>query len=329
MDIDFLKDRFAGCILGMAIGDALGAPVENMTPYQIMNKYHSPVDGYFSSKEKGLAPGQYTTETNAAIKVAKVLIAHEKLEATSKLFSDIPTYEQAWGSTSLFTRAIPVALMAAAKRFSPQDLVAACRTLAEPMKISKPHLLAMIIFADIIRELIVNPKQYERPYDLYDSEHSLLGRMIRTCAKTEGKFGEEGIEDRLSERLDFVRRRLMKDCDIPRFVGLNGSSNDIKSVLAVGVFCYMKTPDDFSAITKIVSMGGPASSHGALVGALIGASIGSSLMPQEMKDNVKNGVRLEGLAFELLNKMIIVPPETQSAEKPNDGEDDYHEDDIS
>jgi ADP-ribosylglycohydrolase len=142
--------------------------------------------------------------------------------------------------------------------------------------------------------------------------------------RTEAKFGEEGVENRLSERLDFVRRQLMKNSDLPRFLGLNGVCNDIQSVLAVAIFAYMSAPDDFGTICRLVSMGGPASTHGALIGALIGATIGSSLMPSEMKDNVQNGVRLEGLAIELLNKTL---KEDQPAkiEDKIDGDDEYHE----
>jgi len=302
MDKDTLKDKFAGCILGLAIGDALGAPVENMTPLQIMSKYHAPIDGYYSSKEKALAPGQYTAETIAAVKVAQVIIAYEKFEPQGDILAKIPAYEHGYGATSFFTRSVPISLMAVAKGQLSADLIPPCKQLAAHMKITKPQMLAMVVFADLIRELIRNAEQYTRPYDLFDADASLLGRIVLNCARTEAKFGEEGVEDRLSERLDFVRRQLMKNSDLPRFLGLNGVRNDIQSVLAVAIFAYMTAPDDFSTICKLVSMGGPASTHGALIGALIGATIGSSLMPSEMKDNVQNGVRLEGLAFELLNK---------------------------
>ncbi len=326
MDRDLLKDKFAGCILGLAIGDALGAPVDGMTPLQVMSKYHAPIDGYYSCKEKGMAPGQYTTETTAAVRVAQNIIAHGSLQTEGEFADKLPGWNPSWGAASFYTRSVPIALMAVAKEIMSADMVPVCKQLSIPMKITRPQVLALFVYADMIRELIRNADQYTRPYDLFDAESSLLGRIVLNCAKTEAKFGEEGIDNRLSERLDFVRRQLMKNCDLPRFLGLNGVLNDIQSVLAVAIFAYMSTPDDFGTICKLVSMGGPASTHGALIGALIGATIGSSLMPTEMKDEVQNGVRLEGLAIELLNKTSKEEQETQpeKAEEVNP-DDEYHE----
>jgi poly(ADP-ribose) glycohydrolase ARH3 len=65
-----LKDRFAGCLLGLAIGDALGAKFEAQSPDAIRAR--------FSSVERLIAYPQdeiwYTDDTQMAIGVAETLV---------------------------------------------------------------------------------------------------------------------------------------------------------------------------------------------------------------------------------------------------------------
>jgi poly(ADP-ribose) glycohydrolase ARH3 len=66
-----LKDRFAGCFLGLAIGDALGAKFETQSADAIRAR--------FSSVEQLIAYPQeeiwYTDDTQMAIGVAEALVA--------------------------------------------------------------------------------------------------------------------------------------------------------------------------------------------------------------------------------------------------------------
>ncbi len=76
-----LKDKIRGCFLGVAIGDALGAPVETMTHYQILKATnHAEITGYapqMQTKIKGtrkLEPGSTTDDTQLTLAVARSLI---------------------------------------------------------------------------------------------------------------------------------------------------------------------------------------------------------------------------------------------------------------
>jgi ADP-ribosylglycohydrolase len=55
-----LEDRFAGCLVGLAIGDALGMPFEGMDPQAILAG-RSQVTEF--PPGDGLASGQYTDDT--------------------------------------------------------------------------------------------------------------------------------------------------------------------------------------------------------------------------------------------------------------------------
>lgn len=76
-----------GAMLGMAVGDALGAPLEGLGPHQIKTHYgvvRHYVDGYRAwrrKKERWRLPGLYTDNTQQALAVAETLIECGEMRA--------------------------------------------------------------------------------------------------------------------------------------------------------------------------------------------------------------------------------------------------------
>ncbi|MDI6644233.1 MAG: ADP-ribosylglycohydrolase family protein [Methanobacteriaceae archaeon] len=64
-----INDRIHGCLLGLAIGDAMGAPVEFKPPGTF-----EPVTGYRSSPVHKLNPGEWTDDTSLALCLLDSLI---------------------------------------------------------------------------------------------------------------------------------------------------------------------------------------------------------------------------------------------------------------
>jgi ADP-ribosylglycohydrolase len=81
-----LLDRGRGCLLGLAIGDALGAPLEGLTAQQVRTHYgvvSDYVDGARAWKRKPLrwrSPGLYTDDTQQALVMAEVLLDHGRID---------------------------------------------------------------------------------------------------------------------------------------------------------------------------------------------------------------------------------------------------------
>src|SRR5262245_36838712 len=67
-----LRDRFAGCFLGLAVADALGAQFEGTSAAEMWRKCRS-LDAVLAA----VAPGElcYTDDTQMSIGVAETLIA--------------------------------------------------------------------------------------------------------------------------------------------------------------------------------------------------------------------------------------------------------------
>src|SRR3954451_14098203 len=79
-------DRAQACLLGMAIGDALGAPLEGLVAQQIRAHYGvvtDYVDGSIAWKRKPYRwrlPGLYSDDTQQALAVADTLLAFSRID---------------------------------------------------------------------------------------------------------------------------------------------------------------------------------------------------------------------------------------------------------
>ena len=71
-----LADRFAGCLLGLAVGDALGAPYEGLTAQDIFFQFGTPDKLVRNPSGNTL---YYTDDTEMMIGVAETLVAHGEI----------------------------------------------------------------------------------------------------------------------------------------------------------------------------------------------------------------------------------------------------------
>ena len=79
-------DRVRGCLLGLAVGDALGAPLEGLSAQQIRTHYgrvKNYVDGAQAWKRKPYRwrmPGLYSDDTQQALALCDVLLEHGRVD---------------------------------------------------------------------------------------------------------------------------------------------------------------------------------------------------------------------------------------------------------
>lgn len=77
--MDALRDRYRGCLLGLAVGDALGAPLEFLSREEIVNRYGEVREmlggGWLETK-----PGEYTDDTQMALAIARSIVERGRVE---------------------------------------------------------------------------------------------------------------------------------------------------------------------------------------------------------------------------------------------------------
>src|SRR5688572_14232716 len=85
-----LRDRFVGCLLGLAVGDALGAPFEGLPAEVILWHAVSVPDVLARPLTE---PLRYTDDTEMMIGVAESLLAHGQIRPDALLKQFAANYD--------------------------------------------------------------------------------------------------------------------------------------------------------------------------------------------------------------------------------------------
>src|SRR3954449_10281775 len=68
-----LRDRYQGCLLGLACGDALGCPVEFESRAEVAQRFPSGVRDFVGGGWLSLEPGEITDDTQLTLAIARSL----------------------------------------------------------------------------------------------------------------------------------------------------------------------------------------------------------------------------------------------------------------
>ena len=89
------ENRVTGCMLGLAIGDAMGAPVEFMP-----RDTFEPVSGFRGGGKFNVLPGEYTDDTAIALCLAQSLIDCKGLDQRDNLRKYLAWFEEGYMSAT-------------------------------------------------------------------------------------------------------------------------------------------------------------------------------------------------------------------------------------
>jgi ADP-ribosyl-[dinitrogen reductase] hydrolase len=74
-----LRGHFVGCLVGLGVGDALGAPLEFMSRAEIADTYGE-VRDFLGGGWLNLDPGEYTDDTQLALVITRSILARGKVD---------------------------------------------------------------------------------------------------------------------------------------------------------------------------------------------------------------------------------------------------------
>jgi ADP-ribosylglycohydrolase len=89
------RDRYTGCLLGLAVGDALGAPVEFRSPGGF-----EPLSDMIAGGPFNLLRGQYTDDTTMALCIAESILAKRAFDPVDQLQRYVRWYRQGYLSST-------------------------------------------------------------------------------------------------------------------------------------------------------------------------------------------------------------------------------------
>lgn len=318
MEKDVLLDRVAGCLLGMAVGDAMGMPAIGMTPYEVMLYFQS-IDGFYGTRVESPngKPGFYTGVTELGIVSAGSIIrkggvidaadmasAHLEFskhkparwnQATTNVMFNESGEMATCRDAEFLGKMMVVGLLAAAKGWHDQELASECKKVANFTTTHKPTVLAGFSLAKVTSQIVKNKKSLGGPLELYDMDTSLLASIVGTCSRAELGFGDED-RDKLSGRLMFARRSLQSKKSIELFAAANGTAATANLAVPLALFSFMYSPDCFDQVGVVAGLGGASSINAALVGGLVGAYSGAGVIPAGLRDQVENSGKIMGIS---------------------------------
>ncbi len=299
------SDRFAGCLLGLAIGDALGARFEGQSPEQIAGRFRS-AEALMANPPTGEL--YYTDDTQMAIGVAETLVVCQGIDEAEICRRFLTNYVPHRG----YGRGARVVLDAmvegkdhrslaenhfpggsfgngAAMRVAPVGLMfrhdhdqlwhharlSALPTHVHPLGIEGAQLLALAVALAASLETIDRETFFE----------TLAGR----CQSME-YAGPLRRAARIDNRKDLA---------------LFGNGIEATASVVTAIASFALTPHSYEqTIGNVILLGGDTDTIAAMAGAISGAFLGREAIPLHLLSNLEDGHQgrryLEMLAEQLL-----------------------------
>ena len=284
-----IQDRFAGCLLGLAIGDALGAPFEGQSPESIARRYRA-ADQLMSSLPLGEL--WYTDDTQMAIGVAETLVACGRIESgeLSRRFASNFTPQRGYGrgarlvlqamvdghdhsylAENLFPggsfgngaamRVAPVGLFFSRnhERLWEQARLSALPTHVHPLGIEGAQIIAFAV------GLAVMMDDFNRG--------DFLGQISARCTSIEFA-GPLKRAERLTDKRDLA---------------LFGNGIEATASVVTAVASFTLTPHSYTeTIGNAILLGGDTDTIAAMAGAISGAYLGQRAIPRHLVDRLED-----------------------------------------
>jgi ADP-ribosylglycohydrolase len=290
--------KFKGCLLGAAIGDALGMPNESTSPNLKKMKYgyRRP---YKNHPNEGLNPGQYTDDTQVMILVATLLAdgkyneerystALRELYAQGKLrFPDgsvsavceqtIKENIPRKGVKSTTSGCIPLAIPFG---LTFPDMNEGCERAVRACNVTHTHPAAhaaVSTFVTLIYHTLHDTSDpVEKALEKAKAEDEVLGGKIKKALAME----KEGTD---------TETALLKI----------GNDVSVFQTLPVAIFLIKRYSHPPDLLTVAANVGGNTDTIGLICGAYLGAAKGIDSLPADLLDGLEDKQRIELLGQRL------------------------------
>jgi ADP-ribosyl-[dinitrogen reductase] hydrolase len=262
-----VTDRALGAYLGFAVGDALGATVEFLTPSEIAAR-HGRLERIVGGGWLNLTPGQVTDDTEMTLAVGRTLIERGGFDAaaTCEAFADwLRTGPVDVGNTC--RRGIRRYMLHGTTAAVPSDADAGNGALMRNL----PVALATLGDAESLRRWTLAQCRITHNHPFSDDAAVAFGGMVHALVAGQGRQAARARAD------DLVSRH-------PAFRYEKGAAvcsayvvDTVRTVLSV----YFTRSSMRDCVVETVNRGGDADTAGALAGMLAGATFGVSAIPRE------------------------------------------------
>ncbi|MFC2142166.1 ADP-ribosylglycohydrolase family protein [Acidobacteriota bacterium] len=306
------NNQFKGCLLGLAIGDAFGAPVEFLQLHGIKAKYGEAgiqdLDGW-----RGFPAGAYTDDTQMALATARGCVRAWEAQVTANSDRvDALVYEEYlnWLKTQYdpHERRAPgntcLGALRSGRMGTIEDAINNSKGCGGVMRTAPAGLAfkgkrAFEMGARFAAMTHSHPSGYLSAGFLAEMIAWIIdGRSLEDSIESGKKTlkGYSGHEETLRAVEQAVELAATADAPmdvIPRL----GEGWVGEEALAISLYCALKLSDDYrGGIAAAVNHSGDSDSTGSITGAILGAKLGVEAIPEKWIARLENGSMISELA---------------------------------
>jgi ADP-ribosylglycohydrolase len=309
-----LEDRFLGCLIGCAVGDALGAPFEGYWDHQLPSRK---VLFYDFAEVEGYPRGQYTDDTQLTLATVKSIVKRGSLEPgdVARSIASLWKTQSVVGPGGACTFAANAFLRTRDWRTCGAPVGqagngTAMRTAALGIYfLSDPEHLAEAV-AHVSRITHQDPRSVAGGVAVAKAAH-LLATLDSVnegsfCGAIAGAI--RPYEATFADLIEELPLRLREDNQTAlHAIAWAGSAKPefsrpiitpfvVPTVLAA-LWAVLKNPSSWSgAVAEAIHLGGDVDTLGAIVGALMGTRLGLPAIPGHLADGVLRSGGIKRLA---------------------------------
>jgi ADP-ribosylglycohydrolase len=295
---DPLLDRSIGALLGLAVGDALGAPFEGLG-----RDSYPRVTDYASGGVHGVARGAWTDDTAMAVCLAESLLARGRVDERDLLARFLRWYRA--GENSAVGTAIGISekTRATLEIFERSGRIDAAADVENAGNGAIMRLAPIAIyFRDSSAEARRSAVQQGRVTHTTEAAleaTALFAELLVTGLGTGDPAAVSRVAAGAAHRdlapiADHRAKTREQISSAPRAV----------DTLEAALWCVHRASDFESVVVEAVNLGGDSDTIGAVAGQLAGAVFGASAIPARWLDPLVSRERLTELACQLHQKSL-------------------------
>ncbi len=308
-----LKNLFEGCILGVAIGDALGMPAEGMRIEEIRETYGY-IEDFHPSPLGDLNTGEWTDDTEQMIILAESIIDRIYLDP-----EDFAAKLMSWAENAFKIRTGPTTRQALRNllRGAPWDKAGVdSATCGAAMRVAPIGLVYHFNLDLVDRYAAISASVTHRNYSAIAGAVAVATAI--SCLVSDFSDDEMLLEvvsrtkkyDKLmSEKIEYSKE--IKDRELEYAVEKLGNSIMTWDVVPMAFYCFFSSNDFSDAVKKGANVGGDTDSIAAIAGGISGAKFGEKAIPNNWKRRVKDSSYLFEIAellYETHKKIVTLSP---------------------
>lgn len=281
------RNSIAGALFGVAVGDALGGPVEFMAPEDIIRR-HVCVSDMIGGGWLGLAPGEVTDDTQMTLCVAEGIVENPAapIEAVGRRFiqwadsgpkdiggacrSSISNAKRLGGTSPTAEMWERAGELTQANTGRPVEGNGALMRTVYPGLYYRDHYQAEGWAISIGRMTHAGPRSSEACF--------LYTRMVNLATASESRPQDaQSVRDFLAEHCRAVPEY---DAAVKASIVTPASGGYVVDSMRIAVGSIATTGSFEEAVIEAVNLGGDADTNGAITGGLAGAWYGYDAIPE-------------------------------------------------